>query len=135
MSGDALPSELSRDGIAGRHVGESEREVQETRQMHLLGDRSRPVRQEEDAIIPVVSIPSSRLAAHVGHGPRQDDVFHFQAAQHGLEISVIEGRVPVLEDDFLARRKASMRRLTVGRIATPPHVNVGQAASKKNHWM
>ena len=35
----------------------------------------------------------------------------------------------------LARRKASIRRFTVGRIATPPQVKVGEAASRKNCCM
>ena len=101
--------QLVHDHVASGHVCETERKVQETREMHLFAYRPGSVRQEENPVVPVVCVPCRRFAAHIGHDPGNNNVLYSQAAQHGLQIRVVEGRVPVLENNLLAHQRGQVR--------------------------
>ena len=52
-----LSRELCSNRVRCRHVGKTERKVQETRDVHLLVDGSGSIRREEHPVVPVVRIP------------------------------------------------------------------------------
>jgi hypothetical protein len=87
--------QLGHDCFDIRHPSKPEGKIQQARQVHLLGDAAGASGGEKDTVIAEISIASRGFATHVGHDPCDNDIFHFQTAQNGFQVDIVESLVTV----------------------------------------